>query len=194
MPTFYKQLWKVLKETESEIFLMSKKLVWGCVQIPIHTHNGTLAIQSYNINGTRRIGQAEDSHLEKPTIVCTEGISECFQSRESLWQVDGAEIFRSAVCGTPRRQSATAKIEPSGWRIRCQSHRRQSKGKKPSSEYKLPIKTSQQYLKMGSKTLLEEIQQKPTVVKGDPLPMQSEHGWKAGGHTLWLCYMKAIPV
>ena len=60
-----------------------------------------------------------------------------------------------------------------------------AKGKKPSSEYKLPIKTSQQYLKMGNKTLLEEIQQKAMVVKGDPLPMQSEHGWKATGDTLY---------
>lgn len=46
------------------------------------------------------------------------------------------------------------------------------------------MKIFQQYLNMDNKTLLEGIQQKPMVVKGDPLPMQSEHGWKATGDTL----------
>lgn len=47
------------------------------------------------------------------------------------------------------------------------------------------MKTSQQYLEMDNRTLLEGIQQKPMIVKGDPLPMQSEHGWKATGDTLY---------
>lgn len=59
------------------------------------------------------------------------------------------------------------------------------KRKKPSSEYMLPMMTSQQHLKTGNETPPEGIQQKPMAVKGDPVPMQSEHSWKTMGDMLY---------